>query len=144
MKVLGWSGLGDEPPRASNVKQLLWDSVQEYQQDTGNRHDPRLKDIPATMGAWSRRDRREVFNASKRDAVLEVDEDCFDPGWDAEDLLLSMLDDNALGEYMGPECFPTRKAELLAKNKATNPPRSPTRTTFGNPSLEKPSRRKRR
>ena len=27
MKVLSWNGMGDEPPKSSNVKQLLWDCV---------------------------------------------------------------------------------------------------------------------
>ena len=30
MKVLSWNGMGDEPPKSSNVKQLLWDCAQEY------------------------------------------------------------------------------------------------------------------
>ena len=37
-----------------------------------------------------------------------------------------MLDENALGEYMGPECFPIRKHELQSKTNAkkNTPPRT--------------------
>ena len=62
MRVFGWDGVGNEPALASNLKNLLWDCAQEYLQDTRNRHDPRLKDVPAPMGVFSRNERREEFD----------------------------------------------------------------------------------
>ena len=53
----------------------MWDCAQEYLQDTRDRHDPRQTDVPATMGQFSRRDRRENFNAKLRGSVPEMDED---------------------------------------------------------------------
>ena len=117
MRVCQWDGTGNEPPQASSLKNLLWDCIQEYMQDTRNRHDPRLKDVPVTMAVFSRNERREEFDKKFRDVMPEIDTDIWQPAYDPEDQLLAMLDDNTLGEYMGPECFPTRKAELLAKKK---------------------------
>ena len=117
MPIFAWDGTGIEPALASNIKNLLWDCVQEYLQDTRNRHDPRLKDVPVTMGVFSRNERREEFDKKFRDVMPEIDSDIWQPAFEPEDQLLAMLDANALGEYMGPECFPTRKAELQAKKK---------------------------
>ena len=51
----------------------------------------------------------------------EIDGEAWQPAHDPEDQLLAMLDENTLGDYMGPECFPTRKAELLAKKNQKKP-----------------------
>ena len=120
MRVCQWDGTGNEPPQASNLKNLLWDCVQEYLQDTRNRHGPRLRDVPATMAVFSRNESREEFDRKSREVMPETDSDVWQPAYDPEDQLLAMLDENPLGEYMGPESFPTRKAELLAKKKQKN------------------------
>ena len=67
-------------------------------QDTRNKHDPRLRDTPPTMAMYSRRERRDTFNASMRDTVPEVDEDPWDPGHEIEDVILARLDEDAFGE----------------------------------------------
>lgn len=121
MRVCQWDGNGNEPQQSSNLKNLLWDCVQEYLQDTRNRHDPRLKDVPAAMAVFTRTERREEFDKKMRPVMPEIDTDAWQPAYEPEDQLLAMLDENTLGEYMGPECFPTRKAELLAKKKAKKP-----------------------
>ena len=54
-----------------------------------------------------------------RDTVPEVDEYPWDPGHEIEDVILARLDEDALGEYLGPELFPSRKQELQAKTEAT-------------------------
>ena len=69
------------------------------------------------MAVFSRNERREEFDKKFRDVMPEIDTDIWQPAYDPEDQLLAMLDNNTLGEHMGPECFPTRKAELLAKKK---------------------------
>ena len=69
------------------------------------------------MGVFSRNERREEFDKKIRKVMPEIDGDTWQPAHDPEDQLLAMLDNNTLGDYMGPECFPTRKAELLAKKK---------------------------
>ena len=108
MPVFAWGGNGNEPALASNLKNLLWDCIQEYLQDTRNRHDPRLKDVPASMGVFSRNERREEFDKKIRDVMPEIDGETWQPAHDPEDQLLAMLDNNTLGDYMGPECFPHR------------------------------------
>ena len=117
MKVLDWDGLGDEPRMTTNVKQLLWDCIQEQLMDTCNRHDPRFKDTPPTMGIYTIRDRREAFRAPLRAAIPEIDDDEWAPGHEIEDLLLSRLGENKLGDYLGPEFFPTYKQEQTTHGK---------------------------
>lgn len=117
MKVLTWDGSGDEPRMTTNVKQLLWDCVQEQMMDTRSRYDPRFKDTPPTMGIYTRRDRREAFKAPLRTLIPEVDDDEWDTGHEIEDVLLSRLDDNKFGEHLGPDFFPTLKQEQKHKEK---------------------------
>ena len=73
------------PPQASSLKNLLWDCIQEYMQDTRNRHDPRLKDVPVTMAVFSRNERREEFDKKFRDVMPEIDTDIWQPAYDPED-----------------------------------------------------------
>ena len=91
--------------------------MQEYLQITRNRHDLRLRDVPVTMAVLSRNERREEFDKKFFEVMPEIDSEVWQPAYDPEDHPLAMLDENPLGEYMGPECFPTRKAELLPKKK---------------------------
>jgi len=75
------------------------------------------------------------------EVMPEIDSDIWQPAYDPEDHLLAMLDENALGEYMGPESFPTRKAELLAKKKQGIQPKLAKSTTCGNLSRAKSSKK---
>lgn len=54
-------------------------------QDTRNRHDPRLKDIPATMAVFSRNQRREEFDNTFREVMPEIDSVAWQPAHDPED-----------------------------------------------------------
>ena len=65
--------------------------------DIRNRHDPRFKDTPPTMGIFTRQDRREASKAPLRDLVPEVDDDAWDPGYDIEDVLLPRIEENRRG-----------------------------------------------
>ena len=40
-----------------------------------------------------------------------------DPAWEPENELYNMFKEDELGDYMGPECFPTRRQEKLWKQK---------------------------
>ena len=42
--LFNWDGTGTEPTRAPIIKQLMWECVQQYLQDTRNRFNPHLKD----------------------------------------------------------------------------------------------------
>ena len=81
--------------------------MQEYLQDTRNRHDPRLRDVPATMTVFSRTERRKEFDKIFFEVMTEIGSDVWQPAYDPEDQLLAMLYENPLGEYMGPESFAT-------------------------------------
>ena len=60
-----WDGTGPEPTRASIIKQLMLECVQQYLQDTRSRFNPRLKGA-TKMTNHKRQQTRESFRKTMR------------------------------------------------------------------------------
>ena len=109
-----WDGTGSEPTHAPLIRQLMWECVQQYLQDTRNRFDPRLKNVTSLMTMHRRRQNRESFRAKMRPTTPEIDDEQWDPSHSIEDILLQRKKETTPGEYLCPELFTTRKREQQA------------------------------
>ncbi len=63
------------------------------------------------MHKFDRNERRAALNNAMRARVPEIEDDDMDPAWEPENELYNMFKEDELGDYMGPECFPTRRQE---------------------------------
>ncbi len=117
--VCAWDGEGSEPMLTNNIRQLFIHATQAHLADLRAEFDPRGTDAPVKLHKHDRKMRRQLLRASLKDAFPEIEDPDFDWAWGPEDEVYNMLREDELGDYMGPECFPTRREEKkwLQKNK---------------------------
>ncbi len=113
--VLDWDGNGDEPLQTNNIGQLFVHCAQAHLADLRSEFDPRGTEAPAKMHKFDRNERRVALKNAMRAHVPEIEDDDMDPAWEPENELYNMFKEDELGDYMGPECFPTRRQEKLWK-----------------------------
>ncbi len=119
--VLPWDLNGDEPLHTNNLRQFYWDCLQADMAETRARHDPRVDINTIKLPKQDRLDRRKAIKTAMRDHLPEIEDAEFDPAWAPEDDLVAMYAEDQLGDYMGPEMFPTRRQEKLWQKKNKKP-----------------------
>ena len=115
--IPSWNGLDDEPAHVNNFRQLFFDCLQANMAETRARHDPRAESTGFKIPRQDRLDRRKALQNHLKDTVPEIMDPEMDPAWGPEDELVAMYSVDLLGEYMGPDQFPTRRQEKLLKAK---------------------------
>ncbi len=117
--VCSWNGNGDEPLVTNNIRQLFWHCCQAHLADTRAEFDPRGTEVPLKLHKFDRNERRKALVDAMKEAVPEIEDDDMIPAWAPEDELATMYNENELGDYMGPESFPTRRQERECGNPTT-------------------------
>ena len=115
--ILDWQG-DAEPILTNNVRQLFVHCAQAHLADLRSEFDPRGTEAPAKMHKFDRVQRRKLFKEELKEIMPEVEDDDMDPAWEPEDELYNMLREDELGDYMGPERFPSRRQEKVWKSNS--------------------------